>query len=137
MLHDMKGRMQMKRSRVFGALAVGVAIAAVTAGAAHADDAYVANGWGEARFFGDGDKLLVCDTVTDGIKVRASIQKWYGATSSWQAIGVNDAPSSSCDTKVIDIEPDTSLVRIHIWAEDGGVKVSGSDEYSQSFNATP
>jgi hypothetical protein len=132
----MKGRVQMK-SRVFGALVGGVAMVVVMAGTAHATEFRTDNGYGHAIFLTDGDKLSVCDTRTDGVKVRASIQKWYEATSSWQAIGVNDAPASACDSKVIDVEPDSSLVRIHIWGEIDGNKVAGSDNYSMEFHANP
>ena len=123
--------------RMLGALAVGAATVAVLPGAARADDGWASNAYGTAHFVGDGDKLSTCDVRTDGVLVRASIQQYYSSTNSWQAIGTNDAPSSACDTKVVDVEPDTALVRIHIWGEKSGTKISDSDGYSTTFHATP
>ncbi|MCX5109718.1 hypothetical protein OOK13_14445 [Streptomyces sp. NBC_00378] len=116
-------------------LSVTAAYAAPSAG--WQEPTKVSNGYGHASFKTDGDVLTTCDDKTDGKKVRASVQKWYASTGSWQAVGANDAPASACDSKVVDVEPDSSLCRIHIWAEDGGVKVSGSDRYGPEFNATP
>jgi hypothetical protein len=118
-----------------GALAVSAATITLFSGTAHAATIKAGNPYGYAQFVTDGDLLSTCDTRTDGVKVRASIQKWYDATSSWQAIGVNDAPASACDSKVIDVEPDSSLVRIHIWAEIDGNVISDSHSYSPSFHA--
>lgn len=106
-------------------------------GTAHAIDETATNDYGSSHLVTDRDELSVCDRLTDGVKVRASIQKSYGETSSWQAIGTIDAPASAYDTKVIDVDPDSSLIRIHILGGRDGNKVSSSDNYSVEFAASP
>ncbi len=98
------------------------------------------NGYGSATFYRFGDKLDVCDDDADGAKVKATVQKWYESTRSWQAVGGETAPPANdplgeCYRKTIDVEPDSSVIRLHLWAEKNGRKIKASEEYSASGHA--
>ncbi|MQA11784.1 MAG: hypothetical protein GEU98_25190 [Pseudonocardiaceae bacterium] len=120
------------------ALAVSITAPASAASAEPTLDIYN-NGWGAATFFRDGDKLDVCDQNADGLKVWTSVQKWYEQTQSWQAVGRGSAPSfnddlGECYRYTIDVEPDSSLIRLHMWAKNGnGTTVK--EDYSPSGHA--
>ncbi|MFJ3089524.1 hypothetical protein [Streptomyces sp. NPDC086838] len=139
------GRLTMNRA-VKAALAVSAActLVGMFGPAATAEDAYIDiynNGYGSANFKRDGDVLRVCDQKADGFTVKASVQKWYESTRSWQAVGSEKAPSANdpygnCNTKTVNVEPDSSVIRLHMWAvRSDGTTVAASVAYSPSGHA--
>ncbi|MGQ4490474.1 hypothetical protein LRE75_04730 [Streptomyces sp. 372A] len=136
----------MKNRVVKAALAASAAftLVGVFGPAASAEDAYLTiynNGYGSANFKRDGDLLGVCDQDADGYTVKASVQKWYESTRSWQAVGSESAPSfnnplGNCNYKTVNVEPDSSVIRLHMWAvRSDGTTVAASVEYSPSGHA--
>ncbi|WNI21771.1 hypothetical protein [Streptomyces sp. ITFR-16] len=120
------------------------ALAGMFGPAAFAENAYIDiynNGYGSANFKRDGDLLGVCDQKADGFTVKASVQKWYDSTSSWQAVGSESAPSvndplGNCNYKTVNVEPDSSVIRLHMWAvRSDGTTVAASVKYSASGHA--
>ncbi|NGN66976.1 hypothetical protein G5C51_24095 [Streptomyces sp. A7024] len=110
----------------------------LTAGSAAADNGYAdITPQGYANFIGNGDKLSACDNSgTDGVKVRASVQKWNDSLNVWQAVKAVDAPlGGGCDNTTADVEPDSALVRVHIWTERSSTGANLEHDYSRSFHA--
>ncbi|WP_327668121.1 MULTISPECIES: hypothetical protein [unclassified Streptomyces] len=124
------------------AVAVGVAAAGLAltfaGSAAAANTGYVDNGYGNAYFQTTGDQLTVCDDRDDGKVVIARVQKWNDASRRWMAVGSNTAPGGAgvdCDRKGVNVTPDSSVARLHIWAKKDGRHVAGSDKYGPQFKA--
>ena len=128
----------------FGVRAVAVGVVAAGLGltfagsAAAANTGYVDNGYGNAYFQTTGDQLTVCDDRDDGKVVIARVEKWNDASHQWMVVGSNTAPRGAgvdCDRKAVNVTPDSSVVRLHIWAKKDGRRVAGSGKYGPQFKA--
>ncbi|MDL4773106.1 MULTISPECIES: hypothetical protein [Thermomonosporaceae] len=123
--------MRTPSARSFTFLAAASAVAAsvlALAGPASADvsvqgvDTYAStlDGEAEARWWHDGDKLVVHDVLADGWGSRAQLQTWNSALNQWMtAFTCTDSNSSdgtkTCSQNLVEGTP----VRIHLWQYKG------------------
>lgn len=103
--------MNFGKSYVVGVAALGIAaaLAASTpaAAAASKDSPLLSTSRGNAKFYHDGDKLVVCDTLADGHAAKA----WVTNAATHETYITATAPSlGECSTASVNIPEGTTVM---------------------------
>jgi hypothetical protein len=91
--------MRLGKKQIAFAAALGIAAAVTAAGPASAaasrDSALVANAQGNARFYANGDKIVVCDAKADGSDVEADFDVNQNYVKTVKAAGAGKCTTYS------------------------------------------